>query len=577
MSKNIVRAAIALAVAITWCGSAMGQIQLVGEHLTNPSPPELAVIGQRPLVYLPVRTDSNVLYFTPFFVFENKSDGPLKVDVNEPLKQGDPWVVRLTLLVSPNWLLGSLATEVRKWASSPANDKYSRYKAIDAKSLIPTEFTYISVQQDDDNPLFKPVQRNDITTQQPIYLDAPLATKEQATELARKLADRRTSPRFSIKYRLYARVTVSETSVKVSGISVSQTEGVKSLLGAGKAFRASVSPEGGTTVVGEDRSVVTRDQKDAFAARVRNELAADYVIENPADLAFIEGKLKEYFGTMFHEKDIAFDQIAAEMKYLSNYSFSPGDLTPDKIQKLSVEAKNFLQTKDQSKVSFSGSGSASYMGFGGSASASYSRDELRERMVDKGWKFGVDGEFYTPKSLQVFIVNKKELANNFQIDISVSRRLREMTPFGAEVSTAQGFSDDSARRGYESLTGQNLALDIEKMSRAIADNSAALEDLRKLIGFLKSSHLKYKSIEQTLNRGVFATSPQNNQFTRVDIGNFGSKVIGVWWEPTNGVRGSTELVRAWTKWEGNMAWIEFARESNQGAFIAVRYHVLYIE
>jgi hypothetical protein len=98
--------------------SGFAQIQLVGEHLTNPDAPELQAIGQQSVVYMPTSITSPVLYFTPFFAFTNTTDGKLKVDISAPEVTGAPWNVRLTLDVSPYQIRVAMAQQIRNWASN---------------------------------------------------------------------------------------------------------------------------------------------------------------------------------------------------------------------------------------------------------------------------------------------------------------------------------------------------------------------------------------------------------------------------------------------------------------------------
>jgi len=473
-----------LAVFVTF-SPARGQIQLIGEHLNNPNPPELASIQQRPLIYLPVQDDSTVLYFTPFFVFEETADGKLKVDVDQPRRRGEPWKVRLTLLISPNALLDSMAAEVRKWAASQANDRYSRYKTIDGKSLIPTEFTYLAVSEKHAAPLFKPVVRNDITTQQPVYLEADLSSEQEAHELADKLRKRLTSLLFEVQYRLYARVTVTESEMLVSQLSVSETNGVKSLQGAGVAFNAQISPSDGRMSFGEGQSVLTRDQAEAFKAQVRSDIRVEYQLENEEDIALLQQELDRYFASALWKQEIAFDDVGQALRRLSAYNFSAQDLTPDRIQNLAVEAKNALQQEEQDKFSFSGSAFVGFLGLGGGVSVVRNRDELKKQMEDKGWVFKAGVEAFVPKSLDVYVVDEQRLSKEFNIRVNAKRLLRTITSMGAEVTTAKGFSDKSAEEGFTRLTGADIAqqLDILRqdmlnLQRNLVETKASVDALR---------------------------------------------------------------------------------------------------
>jgi hypothetical protein len=284
-----------------------------------------------------------------------------------------------------------------------------------------------------------------------------------------KLEARASTPQFHIAYRLFARMTVSESTVRVSSISVSQTEAVLSLSGAGRAFRLDVSPTGGQAAVGSDQTYLTRDQAESFKARLWNEISADYIIERPEDLGVIRSELDRYFKKITQEREMPLNNLQTEMTKLSGYNFSAQDLSPAKIQKIAIDAKNYMSTEDSSKSSFNTSASASFFGFGGGASVGMSRESLKKNMLDKGWKFDVEVNAYVPISLKVHVLDRNALRESFSINISVSQRLRQITGLGSDVTTADGFNDRSAELGYKELTGQNYATELNKLSNNLAE------------------------------------------------------------------------------------------------------------
>jgi hypothetical protein len=550
---------------------AKGQIQLLGEHLLNPRSAELDSIGQKPLIYAPVKTDSDILYFTPFFVFENTTDGKLKVDLSKPLRDGDPWKVRLTLLVSPNWLLDAIAGEIRNWAKTQVNPRYNRYKAINATSLIPAELTYIYVQELSSAPSFTTIVNNNIITQQPLYLEAQKDTKEQALALQKNLENRESSALFNVNYRLFARVTVSESRAEVSRVSITQTEGNKTLSGAGRAFKFSVSPSEGVGTIGADQRIITRDQKDAFEARVRNEIAGDYIIENEDDRKFIDQKLDDFFKIALREEAVAFEHIGKAMTLLSEYNFRPADLSPEKIQQLAVEAKNALHTEDQSRFSFSGSGSASYLGFGGSASASYTRDNLKKHMEDKGWTFGITTEVYVPKTFTVYVIDKTQLNSDTFVSTKISRRFRDTPDFDATVTTAKGFCDKSVEFGAKALTGVNM--------------SETITNLYSLVSDLERNKLKYKRIEFVL---APARDPKDPNVLQAPIHTAvnhtipvpdSKELIATWTTPIDAIHNQDSWFRIDPRISGKSVVISLLAKtqgpSSTGTNIRVVVHVIY--
>jgi len=550
------------------------QVQLVGEHLNNPTPPEITTIGQRPVIYLPVEDDSPVLYFTPFFVFEETPEGDLKVDVSEPLTDANQWSVQLTVLVSPNWLLDSMALEVNKWAKSQTDEKYRRYESIDAKTLIPTEFTFLSIKESNQNPIFEPIVRTDLRPQQPITIEAHFDSQEQAEAAAKKLRERRTRLNFVVSYRLYARLTVSESKASVSSISISNSDAVKSLTGAGRAF--SVSKNTDELRIG-DKSLITREQFERFSALLRNEIAADYDIENDNDLEFVDRKMQEFLETRLPEQEFAFDRIRAVMRALSSYSFSASDLSPDRITRIANEAKQELSKKEHEKVSFSGSASASYLGFGGSASVSHSRDSLKEMMEKKGWTFGADVNAYVPKSLKVHVVDRSKLETEFAINVKVKRRLRLVPSFGADLSTAKGFSDKSAEQGAAILTGKNFARELAFIEERVQNAQKEIGTLQTLASQLESGALKYYSVDEEVATN---TPGKFNPHVAATVKRYkveaATKIAAVWHEIVDSVNEQGRHSQIEPKVEGNDIVVTYRAMPNQpGTVMRVRFHALY--
>ncbi len=424
------------------------QMVLDGEQLCNPTVPELTDIGQRTVIYKPQILQGNsdpaaVLFFTPFFVFENNKDGSLKVDVFEPSAENRPWQVRLTLLVSPDDLLSRIAASVR--AAAATSLPLKPYQFLLPQNLVPVEFTSISIAEANGNgdpvstPLFASFTSNTITAGQPLELFADCKTEAQARDLALKLREKKALAHFRVDYRLFATMTVSQASVDVHSISIKNTDGVQTLSGAGRAFKVSVDPANGLAEIGNN-DIISRDQQMSFDAQVRNQIRADYKFEREEDRQFLMDQLNTFMGEATTQANINLEDVGKAMNQLSAYSFSPSDLSPDKIQNLAIEAKNAMQTEDQSKFSFAGSASASFCGFGGSASAGFSRDDLKKQMTDKGWTFGDGGEKYVPKSLKVYVVNKNALESVKDIDLNVKQVQRTQPLIHAFVSSDRGFA-----------------------------------------------------------------------------------------------------------------------------------------
>ena len=162
-------------------------------------------------------------------------------------------------------------------------------------------------------------------------------------------------------------------------------------------------------------------------------------MENEEDLKRLDEQVKVFLDKALKSEEIQEAEIKARLGNFRRTGFEPGDLSPDKIEQLVVDAKNALAQTDSTKFSFQGSASASYLGLGGSASASFNRESLRQEMMDKGWKIEVKGSVYDPKSLNVYVVDKTALTKDLRLDISIAHRIRDAVSFGGEATTSRGF------------------------------------------------------------------------------------------------------------------------------------------
>lgn len=347
MSKNLVR--FLILISSVFCSSlAFSQsYTLVGEEYRDASE-VLESIGVRSLIYKPPqvtqnRTDDR-LFYTPFFVFKKSSNGKLDVKYQPPLPGTQKHRVILTLFISPQIKVRAMVDTIR----SQERITQGAYSNLDSTKLIGLPLRNLMISNAETVQLFNEVKRDSFDTTSELPLTAELSNETEAKEFKRNLEDGTISLSFDVRFEVNAVFTQTESTGSLKGVVLYDTNAVKNLEGAGKAFDFNISPDGGSVNTNSSETYVTRDQKSTFEGRLQKEIGVFYDIENPADLSIIKGDLDKYFIAIFGEKEIQFDNnFEKELTKLSTYDFDARDIKPDEIKKLTTSLKDFFKSKDQ--------------------------------------------------------------------------------------------------------------------------------------------------------------------------------------------------------------------------------------
>ncbi len=101
-----------------------------------------------------------------------------------------------------------------------------------------------------------------------------------------------------------------------------------------------------------------------------------------------------------------------------------------------------------------------------------------------------------------------------------------------------------------------------------------LKSLRKALeDEAKACCIKYQVHEVVYN--VNTKFPQSPTISTFSYGPWGSKVIAVWWEPIDAIAGIDNINRVWATPDGNRIKVELSKPRPGGAFIRIRYHILF--
>lgn len=70
-------------------------------------------------------------------------------------------------------------------------------------------------------------------------------------------------------------------------------------------------------------------------------------------------------------------------------------------------------------------------------------------MEAKGWNFGYEGEFLVPKTLSIYVLDKKSLTETFKFEASIERVSLDLTPQAIKLTTERPFYpyDNGSREG----------------------------------------------------------------------------------------------------------------------------------
>ncbi|MCI0682760.1 MAG: hypothetical protein L0Y71_11725 [Gemmataceae bacterium] len=419
----------------------IGQSRPVSEFLVNATPEELRQIGQRCLIYV---SDGEGLQFSPFYAFEFDEQKKLKLHLSHPIDEGSPWELQLGLLVSPDCLLDPVAHWVNEWAARlPEGSVNKRYATINRTSLLPCELIFLTVEEmppPGQKPLFQCVERTEKSMPQRVVLSSYFSSRQEAERVADRLTSGAASLRFRVKCGFHARHTNSKSTVRVTSTSINKTKGLQEVNGAGRPFVVQLGGQSQTMQMGDNRVVLTRYQFEKLKAQLKNEIAEEYFIDNKEDLSFLERRVEARLSEVLSPESIPLDSLKAGIRHLSAYAIDPRDLSPDRIQQVAHEQKDYLASKDYTRRKTAVSAGGSFLGIiGGHGSSNQDFEEDRQRMIDAGWRFGTKGEYWVPKSLDVRVGIDRSIRINSDILITVNRGSRAHESLETQISTREGF------------------------------------------------------------------------------------------------------------------------------------------
>jgi hypothetical protein len=457
-----------------------GQVVLDGDHIRDATPNG---VRQTVLIYKPAADDTPVLYFRPFFLFDADEDGILNVRVFKPAPGNTKWLVRLKLIPNPAEVMPLVARNVRTWAATESPDSnYRKYAVVDAGSFVPTEVTEFQVRQvaeRDESLVFDSISRDGVSGLEAIDLTAAFATEDEALAFQQDLQAGRTSARFEIRYRPYARMLLSRSVARAVSVDLSQMDGTQEVLGAGLPFKLKADER--LLAQGDPERVLTRDQIQRLRAELLREIGVGWTIENEADVELLTAQVDQWLAEVAKSEDRSIENIDAFLGHLSDYGFDPHDIKPDEIQKLMADIKEYLSTEQMDKFSLKAGASASFCGFGGSANMEMTREELKKHLEDRGWKIETEGTAYVPKSINVHVLQTQEIKKEKIINVSISRAERGTPAFTGQVSTSDCVpSDGELRRmldpAIHDLLVQRSTL-LERRAKSLLSHQTLIEDI----------------------------------------------------------------------------------------------------
>jgi len=270
-----------------------------------------------------------------------------------------------------------------------------------------------------------------------------------------------------------------------------------------------------------------------------------------------------YFDKVFQRVMIDTDKtpLGQQLARMAAYDFDPRDITPDQIDKLVADVKNFFSSEDMTFSNTEVGASASFCGFGGSASAKFTRQELRKRMEDKGWKFETVGKLTVPKSFEVNVVNDTVLRSEGAISGTVLREQLQFARFNHRVSTANVYYPQAAKDALVEL--ENLKAEVLKLHQQANTTDVAVKELNsqlsaRILKLAEKASLKVQYNGSTATglralivvdqAGKFPAGPGKEHSCFVPVGQtvkatfqdsaggayeYGKEIVDVWVVPEN--------------------------------------------
>ena len=159
----------------------------------------------------------------------------------------------------------------------------------------------------------------------------------------------------------------------------------------------------------------------------------------PSLLQFLQSQLDKALNKVTTPKDIS-ENFGVALAGLRAYGFPPSDLTPEQIDKLIADVKNFFHSTESS--TFSANTSASFLGISGAAGMSMS--QLRDQMKDTGWNFSTEGKFTIPKSLTVNVLDTAALTSVQNVIISITKTDPQVVALQTDIDSGACFVPTSS-------------------------------------------------------------------------------------------------------------------------------------
>jgi hypothetical protein len=473
------RLATLVIVALFVTCPAVGRAQTfrpIGEQYRDVSA-VLQKIAAKSIVYLPLSKDDKQLFYIPFFAMKAGKDDKLEVAVQIGTTPTTK-IVSVWLLLSPQNGLEAIAAYIRAQEAITSIDK--RFADVQPSQLVGIPFANLDVVEEEPRIGFRQVRLTNYAAQGEIQLNAEVPAAD-AEKIADDLREKKRLPVFTVQYDLSARKTISQSEIQADLRFFSETKAAKTLLGAPKTsekFGWKVGPGG----VQLEQPFLTRDQRGTFEGRMKAEVKVLIQLEDDRDLAFL-GYMQGYFDKVFQRFvfDIDKTPLGQQLANMSAFDFDPKDLSPQQIDQMVADVKNFFSQENANENTFEAGASASFLGIGGSGSVKTSGKTLRKSMEDKGWKFEPKGKFLVPKSFEVHVVDSKTLKTEGVLSLVVLRTERMFARFNHRVSAANTYYPQTIADhlvAFEILKGQvkQISESLATVNKNLSGRIKGLED-----------------------------------------------------------------------------------------------------
>lgn len=540
-----------------------GPEQIVGQEFGSYDLDETGFIVQ---AYASVDPRNNHLFLTPFFAFEADKEGKLVALLDDPDTQGRRRIT-IHLRVYPRRQKEEIARRIQ--AHEKLLVPQGRFANVQTDDLITLGLRDLSITQVGNAPMFKPIRPsgpNEVSGEGLIELMADLPAAD-AKEFRDALSDGRRSVTFEVRASLNARRVQAAAILTVRRAEATDSEAYKTLIGNGTLFKAGV--QGGVTVA---PSTVMRNQRDRIAAVMRKELESKLIVDGaPKQIEWLKKQFDSFLEQAFKPEVIrmGFGQAAAR---LYAYDFKPGDLDPDQINKIVADVQDtFKQKKEEHEFKEAETSANVMFGvFGGTGNFRVKTDRLEKLMKDNGWRFELEGSVTVPRSLEVNIVDLQ----SFQVAGSFSGLLEEGER-GYVVYRQPPFSTARRLDPSKPIVPEPWA-EVAALRQMVNQLQQQGTSEAKRLTTVANSSLQYAVTEvvYNINTGV----PLSPAAVTLDVGTWGSRVVAAWWEPIDAIPAINNLNRVnLSIINNNRVQVSLTKPSPGGAYIRLRYHILYLK